>query len=93
MVNYTMLRNLEQRERIKYVLIMFFKSRRVQSTISPTMDDREIESIIHYTLRRWLRSPRSPDDARLGARKIVQHLRLCGVQFVGREVEDLHRTH
>ena len=57
------------------------------------MNDQEIESIIQYTLRRWLRSQRSPDDARLGAKKIVKHLRLCGVRFVGKEAEDLHRTH
>ena len=57
------------------------------------MNDRDLQDIIQFTLRRWLRSKRSPDDARLGAKKIVQHLRLCGVKIVGREVEDLHRTH
>ena len=57
------------------------------------MNDRELQDIIQYTLRRWLRSKRSPDDARLGAKKIVQHLRLCGVRFVERDAEDLHRTH
>jgi len=57
------------------------------------MNDRDLQDIIQFTLRRWLRSKRSPDDARLGARKIVQQIKLCGVKFVGRDAEKAPRTH
>jgi len=56
-----------------------------------TMNDRKLQDIIQYTLRRWLRSQRSPDDARLGAKKIVRQLRLCGVinaSYVGAHPTD-----
>ncbi|MBT6218494.1 MAG: hypothetical protein HN578_04245 [Rhodospirillales bacterium] len=55
------------------------------------MNDRKLQDIIQYTLRRWLRSQRSPDDARLGAKKIVRQLRLCGVinaSYVGAHPTD-----
>ena len=49
----------------------------------PTDDERaELEAMVAYPLRRWLLKPRHPDDARLGAKRIVEYLRMCRVRMV-----------
>lgn len=49
----------------------------------PTDDERaELEDMVAYPLRRWLLKPRHPDDARLGAKRIVEYLRMCRVRIV-----------
>lgn len=45
------------------------------------MEDDDVVNIVRYALRRWLRAKRGPDDARQGAKRIVAHLKLCGVEF------------
>ena len=80
-------------DQLNNVLIMFFIARQFRSTILPTMNDRELQDIIQHTLRRWLRSKRSPDDSRIGAKRIVKQIRLCGVRFVGRDAEKAPKTH
>lgn len=46
------------------------------------MDREELESILHYPLRRWLRKQRTPDDAKRGVKVLVDYLLLCRVGFI-----------
>ena len=60
----------------------------------PTDDERaELEDMVAYPLRRWLLKPRHPDDARLGAKRIVEYLRMCRVRIVREPPAPPHRTH
>lgn len=56
------------------------------------MDRREIEDIVAYVLGRWLRKPRAPEAARIGAGKIVAHLRLSGIRFTKKSAEEPPKT-
>jgi len=60
----------------------------------PSNDERaELEDMVAYPLRRWLRKPRDPDDARLGAKRIVEYLAMCKVRIVRAPPAKPPRTH
>ncbi len=56
------------------------------------MEPGESEQIVAYALGRWLRKRREPGDARKGAAKIIEQLRLCGVRLVKKPSEKPPKT-